>query len=151
MKKLLFALIALCVVTSFAFAQVAASTATTSDQAVAIKGVIIDNMCAESHKDGLAEFVKTHPKSCVFMPDCAASEFSIYVDGKLTKFDKESNPKIEEFLKKEGSSLEVNVTVKKVVDEMGLDLVLDSRGIIQQPPVLKGEVKFGLVSIENQK
>lgn len=120
MKKLFLALLVVCAVTSFAFAQGDAPVATTSDQAVAIKGIIIDNMCAGSHKDSLAEFVKANPKSCILMPDCASSGFSIYADGKLTKLDKESSAKIEEFLKKEDSKLEVDVTAKKAGEELNL-------------------------------
>jgi YHS domain-containing protein len=77
------------------------------------KGTIIDNMCAEAHKGDLAEFIKTHPKSCALKPDCAASGYSFYFDGYLVKFDNASSVKVEEFLKQKDSKLEVIVTLSK--------------------------------------
>ncbi len=94
---------------------------------VTLRGDIIDNMCANASKDNLAEFVKTHTKECALMTHCVASGFSIYADGKLHKFDVESNKKIEEFLNKSASKLQVVITAKKSGDE------------------------YSLVSIENQK
>jgi hypothetical protein len=71
-------------------------------------------------KDNLAEFVKTHTKACALMPDCAASGYSIFADGKLNKFDQASNKKVEEFLKKDESKLEVVVKAEKVGEELKL-------------------------------
>ncbi len=47
------------------------------------------------------------------MTHCVASGFSIYADGKLYKFDDVSNKKIEEFLNKSASKLQVVVSAKK--------------------------------------
>jgi hypothetical protein len=92
---------------------------TTVPEAMILKGEIIDNMCAGTQKpEQLAEFVKTHPKTCAL--SCVASGYSIFADGKLQKFDMESNAKIEEFLKKESSKLQVEVVVKKIDDALSL-------------------------------
>jgi hypothetical protein len=87
-----------------------------------LKGDIIDNNCANALKpDKLAEFVKGHLKACTLMPNCVASGYSIYSDGKLHKFDKPSNAKIEEFLKVAENKLQVVVKAKKTAE--GLSLV----------------------------
>ncbi|MFA6358655.1 MAG: hypothetical protein WCY09_08390, partial [Candidatus Omnitrophota bacterium] len=111
MKKILFVLMALCLVSSLAFAaddavkaadatkpvdvtQVSTTTVTTVAapiEAIVLKGDIIDNMCAGANKDTLAEFVKTHTKDCALK--CATSGYSIFADNKLSKFDNESNAK----------------------------------------------------------
>jgi hypothetical protein len=85
-----------------------------------LKGTLIDNHCADMAKDNLAEFIKTHTKACAIMPDCAASGYSIFADGKRYKFDAESSKKVGEFLKKEESKLEVVVKVEKVGEELKL-------------------------------
>jgi hypothetical protein len=88
--------------------------------AVTLKGDIIDNMCAGAHKDGLADFVKAHTKECALAPQCQASGYSIFTDGKLIKFDAESNPLIAEFLKSPDSKLQVKVIANKVGDELNI-------------------------------
>lgn len=119
MKKLVLIAVALCLVTTFAFAAEAV-TATVGNAVMPIKGTIIDNACASANKANLAEFIKTHPKSCALMPNCVASGYSIYANGKLMQFDKGSSAKIEEFLKKDDSKLEVVVEANKVGDELKL-------------------------------
>jgi opacity protein-like surface antigen len=119
MKKLILIAVALCLVISFAFAAESVS-ATVGNAVMPIKGTIIDNMCAGAHKADMGEFIKTHTKSCALMTDCAASGYSIYADGKLMQFDKGSSAKIEEFLKKDDSKLEVVVETEKVGDELKL-------------------------------
>ena len=89
-------------------------------ETIILKGTIIDNHCAAMGKDNLAEFIKTHTKACALMPDCAASGYSIFADGKLHKFDQASNKKVEEFLKKDESKLEVAVKAEKVGEELKL-------------------------------
>jgi len=126
MKKVIFVLLALCFASSLAFAQdapqpvAATETAPAMDEAMVLKGVVVDNMCAAANKDTLAEFVKTHTKDCALMPDCVASGYSILADGKLYKFDKDSNAKVAEFLKNADSKLQVSVTAKQVGDELSL-------------------------------
>lgn len=77
-------------------------------------------MCLNAHKEDIAGFIKTHPKSCALKPECAASGYSIFVDGKIYKFNAASSAKVEEFLKKEDSTLEVTVTANKVGEELSL-------------------------------
>lgn len=137
MKKLALLVVGLAVLSSFVFAaeqtanltigstptmpvtKALVSAQTTIPETMILKGDIIDNMCAGSQKaEQLAEFVKTHTKTCAL--SCVASGYSIFADGKLQKFDMESNAKIEEFLKKEDSKLQVSVVVKKVGDVLSL-------------------------------
>ena len=135
MKKVLFVLMALCFVSSLALAQdmpQSTATVTTTDttttvtktvttpESIVLKGDVIDNMCAGANKANLAEFVKTHTKECTLKPGCMASGYSIYADGKLYAFDKDSNAKVAEFLKKADSKLQVTVTAKQVGDELNL-------------------------------
>lgn len=115
MNKLALVVMAVCLVAGFAFAEVAPA-----DNLI-INGDIIDNMCAGSQKpEALAAFVKTHTKQCALMPQCEASGYSIYSDGKLVKFDAASNAKVVEFLKKADSKLQVEVVAQKTGDELSL-------------------------------
>lgn len=121
MKKLFLFAIALCCLASFAFAQEAVTSSSVPATTVTITGTIIDNHCASAQKpEELGSFIKTHTKQCTLMPDCVASGYSIYADGKLAKFDKASSAKIEEFLTKADSKLDVTVTAKKAGDELSL-------------------------------
>ena len=104
-----------------------ANTVTSSmAKEVSLTGVIIDNACADANAAKLPDFIKTHTKECALMPNCAASGYSIYMGGKLQKFDKDSSKKIEQFLKDPKSTLKVNITAK------------DTNGVLE------------LVKIENQ-
>jgi len=120
MKKLLLVVLGIALTSTFVFAQAASPETPVSTDTMTITGTIIDNMCAGAHSADLDEFIKTHPKSCALMPDCVASGYLIYADGKLSKFDKASSAKIEEFLKKKDSKLTVVATVKKVGEELSL-------------------------------
>ena len=135
MKKIFLMLIVLCFVNVLAFAEdvvnpadttTATTTAVTTvtvaapAEAMVLKGDVIDNMCAGMNKDTLAEFVKTHTKECAIKPACMDSGYSIFSDGKLYAFDKDSSIKVAEFLKKADSKLQVTVTAKQVGDELGL-------------------------------
>jgi hypothetical protein len=92
----------------------------TETQEMVLKGVLIDNLCAEANRENLTEFIKTHPKSCAIKPDCAASGYSFITDGMIMKFDADSNVKVYEFLAKEDSTLRVEVVVKKAGEELSL-------------------------------
>jgi hypothetical protein len=85
-----------------------------------ISGTLIDNRCANAHTSSLEQFIKSHTKECALMPDCAASGYSLYHYGALVRFDKESSKKIEQFLQKKGSTLDVTVVVKKAGEEYNL-------------------------------
>ena len=112
MKKLFLSGLLLCFVLSFALAQ---------ETTVTLKGDIIDNMCAGTKSpEELTAFVKTHSKDCALAPACAESGYSIFADGKLNKFDKDSGAKIEEFLKKADSKLQVVVEAKTAGEELSL-------------------------------
>lgn len=137
MKKLVL-LAALMFVASLSYAQTQAITASAMPAApqapgaaasLTLKGDVIDNLCAGTQQpQDLANFVKTHTKACALMANCAAAGYSIFAeDGKLYKFDKASSMKVEEFLKKADSKLQVVV----VANQTGAEL--------------------SLVSIENQK
>jgi hypothetical protein len=126
MKKIvLFAIIGF-FVASTAFAQGATVAKT-------INGILIDNKCASTQNlENLADFVKTHTKQCTLMPDSVANGYSLFANGKLTKFTKKSSPKIKEFLEKPDSTLTVTVVVDVIQTKAGKDI-------------------FKLVSIENKK
>lgn len=115
MKKLFLVIIALCAVTSLSFAQGTMRTAET----VTLQGVVIDNSCVSSQKpENLAGFVKTHTKECALKPASVASGYSIFSDGKLYKFNEASNTMVEQFLKKEENTLQVEVTASKAGEEL---------------------------------
>jgi len=103
MKRPIILSILFCFVSVLAFAQQGAAN-------LQIKGVIIDNFCAGAQKpEKLAEFIKTHTKDCALQPQCVASGYSIFSDGKLMKFDKISNLDVEAFLRLPASKLQVVV------------------------------------------
>ncbi len=105
-------------------AQSAPAEPSASPGAVTLQGTVIDNHCAGSQKAGdLAKFVKTHPKTCAIMPDCAASGYSIYSGGKLMKFDKISSSKILAFLQQPDSKTDVVVVAKKSGDLLSLESI----------------------------
>lgn len=126
MQKLVFLSIALCLALSLGFvvANAQETPATQGTQApevaaVTLTGTIIDNMCAGTQKpEELAAFVKTHTKECALT--CASSGYAIFAGGKLSKFDKDSNAKVEEFLKKADSTTAVTVVAKDVNGELSL-------------------------------
>jgi hypothetical protein len=126
MMKLLFTVLALCMVAAVAYAQPAmkaqapAPAATPAVETMTVTGTLIDNTCASAHKDDLAAFIPTHAKECALMPGCIESGYSIFADGKLYTFDKDSSAKIAEFLKIADSKLQVVVTANKVGEELSL-------------------------------
>ena len=80
-----------------------------------LHGIIVDNACAEANKNNLADFVKTHPKTCMLKPDCMKSGYSIYAEegGKLYKFDEASNGAVAEFLKGPDNRTDVVIIAEK--------------------------------------
>ena len=116
MTRTIIAMKAVLAIASFAFA----GTADTMANTVTLTGTIVDNACAGGHIQDLGNFVKAHTKDCALMPGCVASGYGIYADGGFTKFDKASNTKVEEFLHKTDSKLEVVVEAKNVGDDLEL-------------------------------
>ena len=116
MNRLVIVLVAILGIVSFAFAEMGQPTVET----VTLAGTIVDNACAGGHMQDLANFVKTHTKDCALMSGCVESGYGIYADGKFAKFDKASNAKVEEFLRKADSNLEVVVEAKKAGEEFQL-------------------------------
>ena len=128
MKKMLIMAMSVVLMGSMAFAaEKAAAAAAPAEKAIQMEGIIIDNACATANKANLPEFIKTHPKSCALMPNCVKSGYSLYMpDGTLKAFDKTSNVKIEMFLKKKASRLDVMLTVKEKNGELQLITIMNS-------------------------
>lgn len=124
MKRLFFAVLSVCFVTSCSFAQEEAITAPAVTPiapvtvTVTLKGDIIDNKCMEANKAALAEFIETHTKECALM--CASSGYSIVSEDKIYAFDAPSNAKIEEFLKTSDGRLQVEITALQTDDKLSL-------------------------------
>ena len=114
MQKLMLLVLSLCLFAGMTFAAQDAATMT-------LKGYVVDNKCSSGQDSAeMEEFAKNHPKSCALMPECVASGFAIYADHQLMQFDADSNTKIEQFLKQDGSMTLVEVTVKKSADKLSL-------------------------------
>lgn len=108
MKKVLFVLIVLCFVSSLAFAEdAAAPAATTASEATAVT-------------TATTATAATTPEVLTLKGDVIDNGYSIFADGKLYRFDKDSNAKVAEFLKVADSKLQVTVTAKQVGDELNL-------------------------------
>ena len=107
-------------VTTPVAASVTTDAAVAMPETMVLNGDVIDNLCAGANKDKLAEFVKTHTKECTLKPGCIDSGYSIFANGKLYAFDKDSSTKVAEFLKNADSKLQVTVTAKQVGDELSL-------------------------------
>ena len=146
MKRILLLMSVFCIVVISAFAEgdlkstvvsvpeavVASTTASAATIATAtvvepvagnlliLKGDLIDNICANANKDTLADFVKTHTKKCALAPGCIESGYVIFSNAKLYKFAKDSNSKVVEFLRKDDSKLQVEITAKEIDGELSL-------------------------------
>jgi hypothetical protein len=141
MLRLLVVILALCFLVGFAYAQdeLLVENTTVSEpvapaeaevtpppaappvEIVTLKGEVIDNNCADAAKPSdLARVVKRHTKKCALKPACVASGYAIYTDGQLEKFDAASTAKIEEFLKKPDSKLQVVVEAQRFEDKLSL-------------------------------
>ena len=87
-----------------------ASLCLAQEATVTLTGDIIDNMCAGGKSpEALAAFVPAHTKDCAIAPQCAASGYSIFSDGKLIKLDAGNSAKISEFLQSAESTLHVEI------------------------------------------
>ncbi len=121
MRYLFLTGVILCLAVTSAQAADVSLTATLTIDSIMFKGDIIDNISAGSKGTAeLEDSVKTYSKEIALQPDCVKSGYSIFCEGKLYKFDAASNAKIEEFLKKPDSSLQVTAMVKKRNGELSL-------------------------------
>jgi len=64
--------------------------------------------------------VMTHTKECALKPECAASGYSIFAEGKLYKLNADSNAKVAAFLANADSRLDVVVTGDEVDGELNV-------------------------------
>jgi type 1 fimbria pilin len=111
MKNIIFTILALALVAGALLAADQTPKPEATAKVLTYEGTIIDNLCATGNKVNLGKFIKTHTKECALMPNCAASGYSLYMpDGSLMAFDKASGVKIQKFLKKKSSKLEVSVS-----------------------------------------
>lgn len=121
MKKTIIAAIAALLLAGMVIAADEAVKPAAGAKAMTYEGTIIDNMCATGNKAKLGEFIKTHTKQCALMPNCAASGYSLFMpDGSLMPFDKVSSTKIQKFLKKKSSKLEVSVSANETAGTLTL-------------------------------
>ncbi|MDD5067016.1 MAG: hypothetical protein PHF84_08210 [bacterium] len=123
MKKLTLVTISFFLVPGLLFAEGAttrASKKVKQAEVLVLKGDIIDNMCADRNTADLAGFITKHTKECALKPSCAASGYSIFSKGRLYQFDKPGSRKVETFLRKERSKLQVTVKAKKNGDLLEL-------------------------------
>lgn len=121
MKKMITFAVAALLIAGAVYAAETAAKPAAGVKAMTYEGTIIDNLCATGNKAKLGDFIKTHTKQCALMPNCAASGYSLYMpDGTLMPFDKASSMKIQKFLKKKSSKLEVSVTANKNADTLQL-------------------------------
>jgi hypothetical protein len=134
-KNIIITIITLVLVAGAVLAADQAPKTETAAKIMTYQGTIIDNLCATGNKANLGKFIKTHTKECALMPNCAASGYSLYMpDGSLMAFDKASGAKIQKFLKKKSSKLEVSVSANSI--DGTLQLVS-----IKNVPVKEGTVK----------
>ena len=114
-KTIIMVMAALVLTASVGFAQ---------EATVTLKGDIIDTMCAgEKNAEQLSAFVPTHTKECAMKPECAASGYNLFSNGKLLKMDAASNAKVVEFLKGADSKLQVEVVAKQRGDTLSVESI----------------------------
>jgi hypothetical protein len=98
---------------------------------VKLSGYVIDNACsARATGDTALDKVKAHSTKCAQMPNCAASGYAIYSDGKLYKFDEDGNKKVAELLKNTKSEKGLGVSVEGTVenDTLHVTKITESAG-----------------------
>ena len=84
---------------------------------VKFSGYVIDNACSvRATGDTALDKVKAHSTKCAQMPNCAKSGYAIFAEGKLYKFDEDSNMKVAELLKNTKSEKGLGVSVEGTLD-----------------------------------
>ena len=121
MKRAFLLTVILCFIATYAFAHGAND--------LILHGIIVDNACAEANKNNLADFVKTHPKTCMLKPDCRKTGYPIYAeeDGKLHKFDAASNGVVADFLKNSGNRTDVVIIAEKNGEMLMIESIKNRR------------------------
>ena len=121
MKRMFSLAVVLCFIAGYAFAHGAND--------LILHGTIIDNACAQMHKDDLTQFVKTHEKTCLLKADCMKSGYSIYADedGKLHKFDAASNGAVADFLKDSNNRTDVVIIAEKNGEMLMIESIKNRR------------------------
>lgn len=87
-----------------------------------LRGVIIDNLCARAHGLELDSYILTHTKQCALLPYCAGSGYSIVAQGRLYHFTEKSSRKVEHFLRRSGSALDVSAKVR-IMQDSSVELI----------------------------
>ncbi len=91
-----------------------------SEETLKIAGTVIDNESAEKYLKSLDIFILRYPKAQAVLPVSVESGYSIYSEGELYRFNKESSVKITEFLEERNNVLKVVIEAKEVDDELEL-------------------------------
>lgn len=125
MKKVLFVLMALCFMSSLAFAQeatepAAANVAAPIPDPIGLDGYIIDNASMRANRDNLDKFLKTYTKEVALATENVNSGYSIFANNQGYPLDKESCAKVVEFLKNPDSKLQVRVSAKQAGDALSV-------------------------------
>lgn len=91
-------LIAFCTLVLF----VALSASAQDAKPTALKGYVVDQMCASkmAKKENAMEKAEGHSKECALEEDCAASGYGIFSDGKYYKFDEKGSAKAKALIEK---------------------------------------------------
>jgi len=117
MKRILFLLAALVIAAPTAHAV----EATMQTHVITLTGYVIDNSCARTNMKNLAEVCLTYTSECALKAECIKSGYTFYTsEGKLTPFNKASNKKVEEFLKKPDSKTLVTIKAEVVREKLNL-------------------------------
>jgi len=108
MRSILLAAILLFFVSSLACAQ-------ETNNAINLEGTIIDCNTMATYGDNIDSHLLTYTKQDALKPAAIESGYGIFLEDDFMKFDKSSDAKIAEFLKKPKNALQV--IVKVLVDE----------------------------------
>jgi len=86
-----------------------------TDDAITLDGAIVDCNTMATYNDKINSYLDTYTKQDALKPTAVESGYGIFLEDDFMKFDKPSDAKIVEFLKKPKSTLQVVVQV--MVDE----------------------------------
>ena len=112
MRRILISLAAVSIISAALVVLVSAQ-----DKAVTLTGSIVDKSCSARHAKAPDPMVAAagHTKKCALMPNCTASGFGVFADGKFYEFDAKGNDlakaKLEASKKDAGAKFKVEGTV----------------------------------------